>query len=72
MEAMKRKWIQDKGDDAMRKLRDGKLPITKTDSLNERAKKLKIATDMPTINRTIRRHDLKVAIREESKKKGDK
>lgn len=38
-------------------------------SLNEKAKALKIATDLPDINRKSRRQNLKVAIKEESKKR---
>ena len=38
-------------------------------SLNERAKRLGLATDMPSINRANRRSDLKEAVRVERKKK---
>lgn len=64
-----RKAIQEKRDAVIRKQRDGKMPLVKTDSLNERARKLGIATDMPAISRVVRRHDLKAAVQEESKKK---
>lgn len=37
-------------------------------SLNERAKAMGIATDLPGINRTARRRDLKIALRQEKKK----
>lgn len=49
-------------DNAIRKKRDGWKWITKGDSLNTRAKKLELATDMPAINRSSRRHDLKTNI----------
>jgi post-segregation antitoxin (ccd killing protein) len=39
-----------------------RVKITKTDSLFERAKKLKIATDLPAINRRQRRIDLSKAV----------
>jgi hypothetical protein len=64
-----RKAIQEKRDAVIRKQRDGKMPLVKTDSLNERARKLGIATDMPSINRLHRRKDLKLAVIEESKNK---
>jgi len=64
-----RKAIQDKRDAVIRKQRDGKMPLIKTDSLNERARKLGIVTDMPAVNRLHRRKDLKMAVVEESKKK---
>jgi hypothetical protein len=46
-------------DNAIRKKRDGWQWITKGDSLNVRAKKLELAIDMPAINRSFRRRDLK-------------
>lgn len=49
-------------DDAIRKKREGWKWITKGDSLNARAKKLELAIDMPAINRSSRRHDLKANI----------
>jgi hypothetical protein len=68
-----RKELQAKGDEAIRKQRGNKKPIIKTDSLNDRARKIGIATDMPALNREARRRDLKVAVRTETlaaKKKG--
>jgi hypothetical protein len=67
-----RKAIQEADDAKIRNRRiienHGKMPLVKTDSLIERARKLGIATDMPTVSRVVRRHDLKLAVREESKK----
>jgi hypothetical protein len=64
-----RKATQEKRDAAIQTQRDGRMPLVKTDSLNERARKLGIAVDMPAINRLHRRKDLKMAVVEESKKK---
>jgi len=36
-------------------------------SLNERAKNLKLAIDMPAVNRSARRRDLRNAVREEKR-----
>jgi hypothetical protein len=54
-------------DDAIRKKRKGWQWIVKGDSLNTRAKKLGLAIDMPAINRSSRRHDLKSNIKTEIK-----
>lgn len=54
-------------EDELRAKRNGRLPITKHDSLNDRARKLGIAMDIPAVNRNQRRTDLKKAIKEESK-----
>ena len=53
---------------AIRKKRGNRVPILKGDSLNERARKLGIATDMPSVNREFRRRDLKQAVRTEREK----
>lgn len=71
MDKQARKEIQDARDNIIRKQRDGKFPIIKSDSLNIRARKLGITTDMPNINRYMRRRDLKVAVRERSKTKDE-
>jgi hypothetical protein len=63
-----RKAIQDADDEVIRKRRNGKMPLIKTDSLIERARKLGIATDMPAVSRLVRRHNLKLAVREERNK----
>jgi len=65
MVAVWRKAIQEADDEVIRKRRNGNMPLIKADSLNERARKLSIATDMPAINRMHRRKDLKTAVREE-------
>ena len=61
--------IQRFGDEAIRKQRGKETPIIKSDSLNDRACKIGIATDMPSINRASRRRDLKIAVRTERKAK---
>ena len=65
-----RKAMQDKGDAEIRRGREGKPLILKRDSLNERARKLEIATDMPSINREQRRRSLREAVA--SREKGEK
>ena len=60
-----RKELQLKRETMLRTKRQKQTFITKQDTLNERAKKLHIATDMPAINRQRRREDLKVAVRKE-------
>jgi len=59
--------IQKKGDEEIRKGRGNMKWILKQDSLNVRARKIGIATDMPSINREMRRRDLKSAVRMELK-----
>ncbi len=59
-------------DDAIRKKCEGWKWIIKGDSLNTRAKKLEWATDMPAINRSSRRHDLKANIVTEIKTRKQK
>lgn len=59
--------IQTKGDDAIRKQRKGKTFICKTDSLFERARKKKFATDLPALNRSSRRRELALVMRKEQK-----
>jgi len=59
-------------DNAIRKKREGWQWITKGDSLNTRAKKLELAIDMPSINRSSRRRDLKTNIITEIKTRKQK
>lgn len=59
-----RKEVQDQKDAAIRQARGDNHPITKMDSLFERAKKLGLATDLPSPNRSQRRADLKAAVKE--------
>jgi hypothetical protein len=66
MKKQDRKEMQDRGDAAISKARKGKVRILKTDSLNQRARKLGIATDMPMVSREYRRRDLKTAVRKET------
>lgn len=63
-----RKSLQDKGDAEIRNKRVGFDPILKTDSLFERARKMGIATDLPGVNRSQRRRELKETMKEERNK----
>jgi hypothetical protein len=67
MKASDRKAIQDAGDAAIRKARKGHVYLLKGDTLNQRALKLGLATDMPFLNRASRRDNLKTAIHTERK-----
>ena len=68
MHKQERKNIQLRAEEKIRQERNGSLPITKMDSLNDRAKKLRIAIDLPGHNRSDRRLNLTTAVHEERKK----
>ena len=68
MKRDERKAMQDAKDAEIRKSRKGQSYIVKGDSLNTRARKLGLATDMPLINRQQRRMELRKAIPVEFRK----
>jgi len=67
MNALLRKDQQNARDAAIRKEREGKTFLIKGDSLFQRAKKLKIATDLWNMNRDQRRREIKKAVTESRK-----
>lgn len=65
-----RLYRQTQGIAAIQKKRGDEVPLLKGDSLNDRARKLGIAIDLPFANRELRRRELRQNVRTERKAQG--